>query len=73
MIPVINKPTLVTKKKHHSDRLLKSEILTGIIKSDISDHFPIFIVSNNHDVENGLEKTIHIYRSNIGACLYYTF
>ena len=51
MVPVINKPTRVTKNTAttidhiitHS--LLHRTINTGIIKLDISDHFPIFLIA----------------------------
>lgn len=51
-LPTINKPTRVTKKSASAidhvitNSFINEKILTGIIKSDISDHFPIFHVSN---------------------------
>ena len=57
LIPVINKPTRVTKKSATAidhiitNSFLNSNISTGIIKNDISDHFPIFVISNGLDVD----------------------
>ena len=51
-IPLINKPTRVTKNSATSidqiftNEFLTTKIKTGIFKTDISDHFPIFIISN---------------------------
>ena len=52
MMPVINKPTRVTKKTATTvDHIFINSVTTtrfkkGIIKSDISDHFPIFFVTD---------------------------
>ena len=51
-IPLINKPTRVTNDTATSiDQIITNEFIntkikTGIFKTDISDHFPIFIISN---------------------------
>ncbi|XP_065672061.1 uncharacterized protein LOC136089894 [Hydra vulgaris] len=51
-IPIINKPTRVTSGSATSiDQIITNEFIntkikTGIFKTDISDHFPIFIISN---------------------------
>ena len=53
MIPVINKPTRVTKNTQTAidniflNSFFNTQINTGIIKTCISDHFPIFIVAND--------------------------
>ena len=52
MMPVINKPTRVPKNTATTidhifiNSVTTTKFKTGIIKSDISDHFPIFVVSN---------------------------
>ena len=51
MVPVINKPTRVTKNTATAidhvitNSLLHRAINTGILKLDISDHFPIFLIA----------------------------
>ena len=54
LVPIVNKPTRVTK---HNAALIDyiitnsftdQENLTGILKSDISDHFPIFTIFMKH-------------------------
>ncbi|XP_057314221.1 uncharacterized protein LOC130655476 [Hydractinia symbiolongicarpus] len=53
-IPLINKPTRVTKQNatviDHiiTNSFCDKELHSGIIKTDISDHFPIFITSNTN-------------------------
>ena len=50
-VPVINKPTQVTKNTATAidhiitNSLLRRTINTGILKLDISDHFPIFLIA----------------------------
>ena len=50
MVPVINKPTRVTKTTVTAiDHIITNSLLyrtidTGVIKLDISDHFPIFLI-----------------------------
>ena len=50
LLPVINKPTGVTKTTitaidHiNTNSVLSNDIKTGILKADISDHFPIFLI-----------------------------
>ena len=51
MVPVLNKPTRVTKNTATAiDHLITNQLLhrtinTGIIKLDISNHFPIFLIA----------------------------
>ena len=51
-MPVINKPTRVTKNTATAidhifiNSVTTNKFKTGIIKSDISDHFPIFFVAD---------------------------
>ena len=50
-VPVINKPTRVTKNTATAtdhiitNSLLHRAIITAILKLDISDHFPIFLIA----------------------------
>ena len=51
LVPIVNKPTRVTKNNATlidyiiSNSFMDQENLTGILKTDISDHFPIFTIS----------------------------
>ena len=55
-IPVINKPTRVTRNTATAidhiitNSFISSDFHTGIIKSDISDHFPIFIICKTRSI-----------------------
>ena len=42
---------------------LNNDIKTGIIKSDISDHFPIFLISNKYDIDLHVDSTTIFKRS----------
>ena len=63
MISVINKPTRVTKKSAscidhiYVNSFFNQNILSGIIKHDISDHFPIFILDSDTNLSTFPEKT----------------
>ena len=63
MISVINKPTRVTKKSAscidhiYVNFFFNQNILSGIIKHDVSDHFPIFILDNDTNLSTFPEKT----------------
>ena len=67
MIPTINKPTRVTRKTVTAiDQILTNSFIDttikiGIIKSDVSDHFPIclFIPSEKVSVEN---EIVYLYK-----------
>ena len=62
-IPLINKPTRVTKASTTLiDHILTNDFLEtassmGIVKSDISDHFPIFLLTNAQYLDNIQNKT----------------
>ena len=64
LIPMINKPTRVSKSNATIiDHILNNWFLitdcsTGIIKIHISDHFPIFLISNEKISENTKYITI---------------
>ena len=66
MIPVINKPTRVTKNTATAidnifiNSVTTSKFKTGIIKSDISDHFPIFFVADYNIHVKETKRTFHI-------------
>ena len=68
LIPVINKVTRVTKTSvtaiDHiiTNSYLNAHIQTGIIKTDISDHFPIFLVTNTPDVDEYSDTTTILKR-----------
>ena len=67
MILTINKPAPVTRKRataiNHilTNSFIDTTIKTGIIKSDVSDHFPIclFIPSEKVSAEN---EIVYIYK-----------
>ena len=67
LIPVINRPTRITRTKATAiDHIItnshfNSDIKTGIIKADISDHFPIFLISEKRDIDIHQDK-ITIYK-----------
>ena len=71
LIPVINKVTRVTKTSvtaiDHiiTNSYLNTYIQTGIIKTDISDHFPIFLVTNTATIYKRFinNETIQYFRT----------
>ena len=72
LIPVINKITRVTKKSATAidhiitNSYLNANIQTGIIKTNISDHFPIFLLTNTPNI-NAYPKTTTIYKRYINT------
>ena len=60
--PLITKPTRITKSTAtlidniFANNLNKMEHLNGILLNDISDHFPIFTITE-HELQNCLPKT----------------
>ena len=68
IIPVTNKATRITKKSvttiDHilTNNFLNNDIKTGIIKSDISDHFPIFLISNKSDIDLHVVDSTTIFK-----------
>ncbi|XP_065664693.1 uncharacterized protein LOC136086327 [Hydra vulgaris] len=73
-IPLINKPTQVTRESATSlDQIITNDfvnikIRTSIFKSDISDHFPIFILSQkciDYNVLSDRKKLITTRNTNI--------
>ena len=60
-IPLINKPTRVTNQSATLiDNIFTNNhknMLQGIMYTDISDHFPIFLIDNNGKLTNNLKYT----------------
>ena len=77
LIPLINKPTRVSKSNatiiDHilTNSFLNTDCSTGIIKIDISDHFPIFLISNEKISENTKHITIQERVINVQSILYF--
>ena len=68
-VPLINKPTRITKTNATAiDHIVTNNFMddnfeTGIIKSDISDHYPIFVLSPK--TINNTESNTVIFKRNI--------
>ena len=77
LIPMINKPTRVSKSNatiiDHilTNSFLNTDCSAVIIKIDISDHFPIFLISNEKISENAKNITIHKRVINEQSILYF--
>ena len=62
MLSVVNRPTRVTKTSSscidhiYINSYFDRDILSGIIKTDLTDHFPIFITDNNLNTTNFSDK-----------------
>ena len=62
LVPIVNKPTRVTKNNARlidyiiTNSFTDQENLTGILKTDISDHFPIFNISTKHGLDSNYKK-----------------
>ena len=62
LVPIVNKPTRVTKSNATlidyiiTNSFTGRENLTGILKTDISDHFPIFNISMKHGRDSNDKK-----------------
>ena len=62
MLSVINRPTRISKNKFscidhiYTNSFLNSSIISGIVKTDISDHFPVFIVDKSINRTNYPDK-----------------
>ena len=63
ILPVINKPTRITKTSASAidnipiNNFVRNSFETGILKTDVSDHFPIFIIIKNKQVIKTTENT----------------
>ena len=70
MIPVINKPTRVTRytatafDHMFTNSIINTEIKSAIIKADISDHFPIFFIAKVK-VDVNIKTEQYILKRNI--------
>ena len=66
MIPTINKPTCVTRQTPSAiDHIITNSIMhtgfkSGIIKTDISDHFPIFFFDKYIAEKEMLRRNLYI-------------
>ena len=72
LVPIVNKPTSVTKNNTTlidyitANSFMDQENLTGILKTDISDHFPIFTISVKHRLDSS-DKKVAIRKRIINA------
>ena len=71
LVPIVNKPTRVTKNNATlidyiiTNFFMNQDNLTGILKTDISDHFPIFTISVKRRLDSSDKKvTIRKRRRN---------
>ena len=82
LISVINKPTRVSKHSMtcidhiYTNSFINQDLTTGIIKTDISDHFPVFVIDNNMSstnypdmivkkIRSFNEKNVHDFKNNL--------
>ena len=78
LVPIVNKPTRVTKNNATlidyiiTNSFTDQENLTGILKTDISDHFPIFNISMKHGLDSN-DKKVAIKNRIINADLIQEF
>ena len=70
MIPTINKPTHVTRNTARAiDHIITNTVISGIqhrpgiIKTDISDHFPIVPALNTCEKSKPEDKAQFIYKT----------
>ena len=62
LVPIVNKPTRVAENNTTlidciiTNSFMDQENLTGILKTDISDHFPIFTISVKHRLDSSDKK-----------------
>ena len=77
MLSVINKPTRVSKGSAtcidhiYTNSFVNKEQLSGIITTDISDHFPVFIVDKNVKLTNypdSIKKQIRVFNEQSIKC-----
>ena len=67
LIPTINKPTRVAKNSATAidhiitDYVLTCDFKTAILKTDLTDHFPIVIALKNDGLSQKHSKTKHLY------------
>ena len=72
LVPIVNKPTRVTKNNATlidyiiTNSFMDQENLTGILKRDISDHFPSFTISVKHRLDSS-DKKVEIRKGIINA------
>ena len=77
LIPMIDKPTRISKSNATiidsilTKSFLNIDCFTGVIKTDISDHFPITLISNEEISENAKHITIQKQVINAESILYF--
>ena len=58
LLSVINRPTRITKRSTscidhiYINSFINTNLFSGIIETDISDHFPVFLVDNDTNTTN---------------------
>ena len=63
LVPIVNKPTRVTRNNGTlidyiiTNSFAEQKNLTGILKTDISDHFPIFTITMKHGLDSNDKKS----------------
>ena len=73
LIPLINKPTRVTRTNATAidhiltNAFLNKQIETGIIKTEISDHFPIFLITDPITSSEIKNKRTLLYKRTINT------
>ena len=78
LVPIVNKPTRVTKNNTTlidyiiTNSFTDQDNLTGILKTDISDHFSIFNISMKHGLDSN-DKKVTIKKRIINADLIQEF
>ncbi|XP_065681549.1 uncharacterized protein LOC136095198 [Hydra vulgaris] len=71
VFPIINKPTRVTKTTASiidniiTNNFTRAKMQSGIIKTDITDHFPVFLITDSATPNKKIEtKTIYVRNIN---------
>ena len=58
LLSVVNRPTRVTKHNAscidhiYTNSYINTDVFSGIIETDISDHFPVFLIDNDTNTTN---------------------
>ena len=64
LIPIVNRPTRITQNSCTAidntliNYITGMEFMSGILKTDISDHFPIFVIMKDFSISNDKTKLI---------------
>ena len=71
-IPIISKPTRISKTNAtiinhiNTNNFPETDLKTGILKSDISDYFPVFLISKTTEADKHSAETF-VKRRNINS------